>query len=517
MAATAFEAYLQVAENHFTQQRFQEALDSFRQAKAIRADDPGVEFGIGAALARLGYASAESHLRRALELDPAMVNANLELGRLFTVLKRKYDAIGAYEAALRQDPNNVSARPLLAKQLQGVKRYDEAMAIVARAVELEPNNSPSLKRYALLLSQSDQHETAIQYARRAAEFDATDPDAAYTLGLVLSAAGRNKEAIDAFNDALNRNPTWAKADKVQKELVVVRRMAEAAVPIRKRPSIFPSRMEKFEDPEKLVRQFMLKDFEPEKKLLTKTTAVSALGSCFAGHIAQRLNERGVSVFYKQIGEDINNTFANRFLLKWIENGPQCALTTELEGIYGADQRAEFHERFSSTGVFIFTLGVAPAFFDRKTGDFMLAHGGASENKLLPEIAEFRTTTVAENLGNLRAIVETARRLSPGAKFVITVSPVPLAATYEMGSAIVADCLSKSTLRLTVDQYLKETGEFAYYWPSYEIVRWLGPYLTEKPVFGADDGYSRHVSTWLVDMIMKLFIEYFGDETLSKAA
>ena len=61
------------------------------------------------------------------------------------------------------------------------------------------------------------------------------------------------------------------------------------------------------------------------------------------------------------------------------------------------------------------------------------------------------------------------------------------------------------------QRLVTTGPYAVsrYWPSFEIVRWLGVHYTrpEAPVFGAEDGNTRHVSTWLVDMIVELFIQH----------
>src|SRR5665213_3912527 len=115
-------------------------------------------------------------------------------------------------------------------------------------------------------------------------------------------------------------------------------------------------------------------------------------------------------------------------------------------------------------------------------------------------------SVQENTDHLRRIIACVHKLNPDAKVVLTVSPVPLAATFDRPSAVQADAVSKSTLRITVEEVLRDGIPGVYYWPSFEVVRWLGAHLTtgHPPVFGGDDGASRHVSMWLVRMIIRLF-------------
>jgi hypothetical protein len=163
-------------------------------------------------------------------------------------------------------------------------------------------------------------------------------------------------------------------------------------------------------------------------------------------------------------------------------------------------------------VLILTLGVAPCFFDRETGAFGFVTGQLSPavQRHLMSRYEMRMTSVAENVENIHAILASASRLAERPpKVVLTVSPVPLQATNEFHSAVIADCLSKSTLRLASHQAISETPEGqVVYWPSFEIVRWLGVHFgpAHPLVYGADDTNSRHVSQWLVDLIVDLFLE-----------
>ena len=84
--------------------------------------------------------------------------------------------------------------------------------------------------------------------------------------------------------------------------------------------------------------------------------------------------------------------------------------------------------------------------------------------------------------------------------------MPLSASAEMSSILIADCVSKSTLRAAVHEITTEIPELTYF-PAFELVRWLSAY-TSAEVFGADDGNSRHVSNWVVECIVDSFIENY---------
>jgi hypothetical protein len=118
----------------------------------------------------------------------------------------------------------------------------------------------------------------------------------------------------------------------------------------------------------------------------------------------------------------------------------------------------------------------------------------------------RTTTCSENIANLQRAIALIRVLAPTALVVITVSPVPLFATTEMPSALMADCVSKSVLRAAVHEVVSADRTLIYF-PAFEIVRWLSAY-TNTHIFGEDDRSSRHVSNWVVDFIVSSFASRF---------
>jgi hypothetical protein len=119
----------------------------------------------------------------------------------------------------------------------------------------------------------------------------------------------------------------------------------------------------------------------------------------------------------------------------------------------------------------------------------------------------RTLAPSWNADQIRRIVAAVRTVNPTTRIFLTLSPAPLNYSFEFPSTIVGDCLSKSTLRVAIHEVLLGKPEGVRYWPSFEVVRWVGSHL--GPVFGAEDNQPRHVSDFIVDAIVKSFIRVHG--------
>ena len=327
------------------------------------------------------------------------------------------------------------------------------------------------------------------------------------LGEALIQQDRHEEAETRLLKAIEIDPA---ADDARLLLVMARRRMNPSAVTAKRPKPrpWPDRQHLFDDPRHLLERYLLRGYPAEPFVRAGTTFMT-LGSCFAENLARRLAAEGYPVHSEPIGEEVNSTWANRFLLKWVEEGAVDGPTRVIDEVYGPQRRERLRAGIIASDVLVLTLGVAPCFFDRETGEFafsnMSSHTG---HQYLQRQCVMRTTTVAENVANLVEILAAADRIAGRPhRFVLTVSPVALAATTEFYSAVIADCLSKSTLRLACQDLIQARPELIY-WPSFEIVRWLGVHYTrpEAPVFGADDGNTRHVSTWLVELIVRLFLD-----------
>lgn len=320
--------------------------------------------------------------------------------------------------------------------------------------------------------------------------------------------GRQAEALATLRQALEINPALTET----RTLIAVAkapRIAGAGTVAR-----WPSRQDELADLRGVVRDKLLGG-APRERFIRPDSVFVTLGSCFALNLANALQKAGREAHCEVISEEVNSPLANRCLVDWLIDGPRMPETLAMEEALGEPLRERMRGLLAKADVVVLTMGVAPSFFSRETGEFVFvqARGPGSVRHLL-STAEMRTPSAAEAADHLAQVGRGLRRLAaPGARVVVTESPVPLAYTNEFGSVFIADCLSKSTLRLACHQATSDPANELLYWPSFEIVRWLGGHLGNghPPAFGADDDNTRHVSAWLVDLIISEFLDFYAAE------
>ena len=278
--------------------------------------------------------------------------------------------------------------------------------------------------------------------------------------------------------------------------------------------LYPAQRELFDaDLGEVIREHALIGHVPPKPMLGADDSVIAIGSCFAGELRTYLRLAGFESKRIWVPEGLNNTYALLDFLSWCVLGE----TTGTGFRYDRDQNGKirewipaeppdrYHERLGEAGALVFTIGVAEVWQDKETGG-VFWHGVPREIYDAGRHVH-RLTTVDENAANIRRLIELVRGLNPEAPIVLTLSPVPLKGTFRGISSLSADCVSKSVLRVALDQVMSDARPAVYYWPSFEIVKWAGVNLT-WPAYGLDDGKTRHVTRKLVAEIVDAFVETF---------
>ena len=157
--------------------------------------------------------------------------------------------------------------------------------------------------------------------------------------------------------------------------------------------------------------------------------------------------------------------------------------------------------FTDSDWLIFTLGLTEAWRSKRDGAIYPLAPGVAGGQFDAAVHEFVNFTVGEVREDLAAFVRKARSVNPDLKIILTISPVPLMATYEPRHVLVSTCVSKAILRCAADEIERHT-ENLFYFPSYEIV--TSP-STEGRYY-ADD--LRQVNEVGVGHVMRLFRSHF---------
>ncbi|MGZ9809684.1 GSCFA domain-containing protein [Pseudoroseicyclus sp. H15] len=261
-------------------------------------------------------------------------------------------------------------------------------------------------------------------------------------------------------------------------------------------------------------------------------SIFAIGSCFARNIERALDGAGMRVLSREfdlgeIGESLDDAgnFFNKYSIHSVLNEITWALERDTfpgqdilyPGAKGTwfdaqlgmarldfspEEILAFRHRYldglkavAEADVVILTLGYVETWFDRKLGLYLNVMPPMQAIKAEPERFDFRVLSyrdILEGLEELHALL-TRSRTKP-LKMLVTVSPVPLLATFRDMDVLVANAYSKSVQRAALDEFVigKEGVD---YFPSYEFVT-----LSSPEVAWSRNDY-RHVSPELVDRIM----------------
>lgn len=268
-----------------------------------------------------------------------------------------------------------------------------------------------------------------------------------------------------------------------------------------------------------------------RRFIDKATPITSAGSCFAANIARQLQHWGYNYLVEMpqlrrgrepIGDystdpaacgNIYNAVSMRQVVEraFGEWDPPKILVnsrkayrdafrafTDFDSIEGYHQKWQEHNvalgrAFKKSKVFILTLGMTEAWFIGGT-DFATS---TSPRRCDPTLFRHKNLSVDDNVRELERLYAVFKRHNPDIKIITTVSPVPLNATFRSDEhVVVANGLSKSTLRVALDAFSRQHPEDVYYFPSYEIVT----VATRNP-WEID---LRHVSNEAVERVMRHF-------------
>ena len=276
-------------------------------------------------------------------------------------------------------------------------------------------------------------------------------------------------------------------------------------------NFYPLEEELYADLPRLIRESLLTGHRPPEGTLAADATIITMGSCFAVALRKYLARSGVPALSIHVPEGLANTFALLDFLSWSINGVETRRGFRYERSEdGAirewtpvEEQERYREAIRQAGGFVISLGIAEVWEDRESGRVFWR--GVPEEIFDAGRHVFRLTTVDENERNLVEIVDVIRSICPTQPIVFTLSPVPLKATFRDIYCVSADCVSKSTLRVAIDRAVSRALDNVYYWPGFEVVRWIGPAL-KRPMYGQPD--LRHVKSAVVAPILDTFIDAF---------
>lgn len=276
--------------------------------------------------------------------------------------------------------------------------------------------------------------------------------------------------------------------------------------------------------------------------LKKTDRVATAGSCFAQHIGHNLARRGANFMDMEPAPPVfstpaearrwgfgvfscryGNIYTSRQLVQLFDEAHGDRVPAEpvweTEGRFfdalrpGLDPVGQSRPEdvltlrrlhldkvramFATVDVFVFTMGLTEAWTLQSDGTFFPTAPGTIAGSFDPQRHAFHNLRHGEVLADMTGFRERLHRVNPGARILLTVSPVPLAATATAQHVLCATTYSKSVLRAVAGELAEDHADIAYF-PSYEII---SSHPTRGSFFEPD---LRNVNEFGVNYVMTHF-------------
>lgn len=156
--------------------------------------------------------------------------------------------------------------------------------------------------------------------------------------------------------------------------------------------------------------------------------------------------------------------------------------------------------FEQSACFVFTLGLTEGWENARDGAVYPVCPGCGHGEFDAAVHRFVNFGVGEVVADLERFITALRRVNPGVKIILTVSPVPLIATMSGDHVLSATTYSKSVLRVAAGDVARRFENVGYF-PSYEIIT----SAASRGSYYADD--LRSVTEEGVSHVMRCFFRH----------
>lgn len=206
------QALVRQGKEYLRNKQYNEAMAALRRAIEIQPDLVAARVQLGQTLLAVGRTDqAMAEMKRAIELDPNDAHAYNGLGNVAGAMRRYAEAIDAYKQATSLDPNYFGAYANLGTVYGMTSRFLESAEAFQQAHRIDPNNADPLNGLGIAQFRLGQHEEGIQNVKRAVRLNPRFVNAYLNLARWYESLGRYEESADAFTEVTRIVPKFPAA------------------------------------------------------------------------------------------------------------------------------------------------------------------------------------------------------------------------------------------------------------------------------------------------------------------
>jgi protein O-mannosyl-transferase len=186
---------------------WQNSMTLFEYALKVTKNNELAENSYGCALFEAGQINeALLHINKALQINPAYLDARNNLGQIYLKQGKLNEAIVCFKRVLDGSGATSQVYSNLALALGIQKKYDEAMKYLIKAMELEPNNPDIHNKMGMALLSTGRGGEAITHFKYVLQTNTIPAEAYANLGSAYIQMDNYESAIENLTKAIELKP-----------------------------------------------------------------------------------------------------------------------------------------------------------------------------------------------------------------------------------------------------------------------------------------------------------------------
>ncbi len=186
-------AYNNLGNAYVKEERYEEAIEQFNKAKAIRPNDAGTYYNLGIVYGKLGlFDKANEQFELVRRLDPDYELDSSVIGNLYYKKGDYGEALNRYRESIARNPDSADAYFNLASTYSMMENYDEAEKNYRLATEKNPGHFEAYNNLGVMYRKKGLARQAIEEFKKAIEINPEYFDSHFNLGMCYSSKDWNK-------------------------------------------------------------------------------------------------------------------------------------------------------------------------------------------------------------------------------------------------------------------------------------------------------------------------------------
>ena len=223
---TALTKFTQIADNtyfsqpskclmaliYLKQKRINDAISEIGKLLAVNPSHALAHNILGSAYIAKGmHDEGIREFKRAIELDPKIVDSHLKKGVVNQIQGRTREAESDFISAIRIAPELVNTRLILAGFYLHEKNFSKAMASLEQGITGKKGDAVMYTNMATLLFSQGKTAEALKHLQKAKQIDPDFLDASFSIAAYYAAANQPEQALQEYREIVKNYPDNAKA------------------------------------------------------------------------------------------------------------------------------------------------------------------------------------------------------------------------------------------------------------------------------------------------------------------